>query len=187
MQFLENLAMWTTSAILLGQLADSTPVFDRNDSHLEGHPEVRSLLPEIFARLSLTDFQEEMFVGVIDLGREVGLSHCVPVNPDEPVLYAWRKGRRGCSRFTKDHAPRSCTSVKIVLWQDSSRVVLVTAFVGGDVAPEPWASGAASSNAAHAASVDFWTSHALVWDPDLVDLNLKARTEAPDFWQQAVL
>jgi hypothetical protein len=176
--------MWSSSSDLLGRLADGTPVFDRTDSHLEGHPEVQPLIPEIFARLSLTDFQEDMLVTVIDMGREVGLSHCVQVPPEDPVLYGWRKGRRGCSRFTRNHAPRPCGSVKIVLWRqhDPSVVVLVTAFVGGDVAPEPWASGAAVSETAHAAAVEFWKGHALIWDPELVEPSREVRTEAPDFW-----
>ncbi len=175
-------AKWTAGDYL-GALKDGTPVFDRADSHLAGHPDVRPLLPEVLARIALCDFESDMLVRVLDMGRPVGMSHCVLVSAEETVLYAWRHGRHGCSRFVKDRSPQPCSSVKVVLWKDLAGVVLVTAFIGTDVAPEPWSSGAATESA-RAAAVEFWKRHALIWDPALVDESKGLREQAPDFWRQ---
>lgn len=166
----------------LGALPDGRPVFDRVDSHLDGHPEVRGYLEEAFARIGSPT---RLWAGVVDLGRQLGTSSCVEVAPDEPVLYAWRHGRRGCSRFVRGREPVACTTVKLVLYPEAERAVLVTAFIGGDVAPEPWSSGAASSDAEHLAAVRFWECHALIWDETLVDQSRGVLPEAAEFWERA--
>lgn len=159
------------------------PVFDRVDSHLKGHPEVEPLLPEVFRLVE--PHGQDPWAGIVNLGRVVGTSSCLPVEPGESVLYAWRHGRRGCSRFVKHRKPIPCSTVKLVLSRSDSHAILVTAFIGGDVAPEPWSSGAASSEESYLASVEFWRRHALLWDPSLVDESRGVRCEAADYWTRS--
>ncbi len=168
----------------LGTLADGTPVVDRPDSHLEGHPEARALLPEAFARLSRTDFREGWWSGLLDLGRVLGLSRCVPVAPREPVFYARRPGRAGWTRFVLGPTGWPCTTLKVVLRECPEGAELRTAFVGGDTPPEPWSPGAGRTEETHARSVRFWQRHALVWDESVPG---PTRRRAPrGYWTRAL-
>jgi len=172
---------------LLGTLADGTPVFDRPDSHLTGHPEARDLLPEAFARIRQADFQDGEWSGLVDLGRVVGTSSCVRVDAGEPVFYARRAGRAGWTRFVRGRGGSPCTTLKVVLRECPGGVELRTAFVGGDTPPEPWSPGAGGSAARHARSVRFWKRHALLFDESLLEPGTPTSPRAPrGYWSRCV-
>lgn len=173
---------------MLGRLADGTPVYDREDSHLLAHEEARPWLEQALARLSVAEFTDGTWAGVCDLGQVIGVTTCVAVGPADDVLYARRHGRQGWSRFVRGRTGEPCSTLKMVLrWHpEQKRAILRTAFVGQDSPPEPWSSGAQVSPEAYLRSRHFWSEHALLWDDTTVDPAHPVHPMAPpDYWGQA--
>lgn len=170
----------------LGKLADGTSVFDKKfgtPSHLRDHPEVKAFLGEAFAKVSLSDFQGVDFAGVIDLGRIIGMCDCVRTTEADQIVFAQRPNRDGPSRFVKNREPEPCSSVKLVLWHNKAEgiVVVSTAFIGNDSAPDPWSTGAGKSKEAHAKACEFWKNHALVAGADFD--KCAPVTNEEEFWK----
>ncbi len=143
------------------RLLSGEVVVDRFRSHL--HPGVASLLPEALARV---DSQGRQFlVEEVDFGRLIGETVCISTGSGDEIVFAQRPRRSGLTRFVKNRAPESCSSVVVILKCDDAdkRVyVLITAFIGQRPEPEPWDRNAMEK------SVAFWNSHALIWGSEPV-------------------
>ena len=58
----------------LGDLSDGTPVFTKKGpNHLDNHPEVAALVPEVLGNAAMADFDGQNLSKVVDLGRVVGI------------------------------------------------------------------------------------------------------------------
>ena len=138
----------------LGNLASGEPVYDRHNSHL--HREVQELLPEIVAGVSGA---ERFMVHEHDFGRVVGYCNCVATSGSDKVVYAQRPKRAGLTRFVKNRQAEPATKAVVILKRDDYEpyYVLITAFVGGLAAKEPWDPRATDEDR------EFWETHALVW------------------------
>jgi hypothetical protein len=129
---------------------------------------ITETLPDIESR------DEAYIVYSKDFGRPIGESKCVETGVDEvePITYAKRKGRNGYTRFVRNRAPEPVNHCTVILKKDesSNAYILITAYFGLLASPEPWDPNA------DATARDFWNTHALVWDPDTVELRSVTNT-----------
>jgi hypothetical protein len=135
------------------RLKSGEPVVDRFNSHV--HPNVAEILPDALARIESGGRQ--FFVEEVDFGRPIGETICVPTGHGDQIVYAQRPKRWGLSRFVRSREPEQCSSVVVILKAGDDGYVLITAFVGHPAPPEPWDRNAVVK------SVEFWSTHALVW------------------------
>ena len=144
----------------LGNLASGEPVYDRRSSHL--HHEVQELLPEVFA--GLVSEKGRFIVREHDFGRIVGESSCVATSGSDVVCFAQRPKRAGLTRFVKNRQAEPSDKAVVILKRDDYEpyYILITAFVGGMAAKEPWDSRATDEDR------EFWENHALIWGSEEV-------------------
>jgi hypothetical protein len=137
----------------LGRLRSGEVVHDAEPSHLLDHPDVADVLAEA---LGLVDADGADFVATVDLGRTVGLSHCVETCSDDLVVWAFRGDRDWPTRFAPGRMPAETGLVTVVLvLREDAAYTLLTAFCGPAAPPEPGDPRATSE------SKDFWGRHAL--------------------------
>lgn len=176
------------SGPVLGALASCEIVIDRQDSHnhLEeslGRDAARRVLEEALCQI---DAKGEDHIITETPCDEPGLRTPLLVTAgDDEIVYAYRKGREGQSRFVLEREPEPSSRITTILTRDRYRegvMILISALSGPKAEPEPWDPGL-SSREAHVASRAFWATHALVWDPITVDLNRPfGRTPAAPLW-----
>ena len=144
---------------LLGNLASGEPVYDRHSSHL--HRKVQELLPEIFAGLSGVG---RFIIHEHDFGRFVGESSCVATSESDVVCFAQRPKRAGLTRFVKNRQVEPSDKAVVILKRDDYEpyYILITAFVGGMAAKEPWDPRATDEDR------KFWETHALIWGSEKI-------------------
>lgn len=147
------------------RLKSGEVVVDRFNSHLK-----ESVLPHLPAALAqISSGGRGFFVEEVDFGRPIGETVCVATTDADEIFWAKRPRRFGHTRFVKNRAPESCSSVVVILKTadgEANTYVMVTAFVGHRPEPEPWDrnfSQQADPQEAERLSRDFWSSHALVW------------------------
>lgn len=137
------------------------------EDHLVAHPEVRDLLPKAIGRMTLP--RDGTFLSTeVEMGRIVGRSGCVqtpPVTLTDRALFAQRVGRDKPSRVIVGEGEQT-TKVVVLAFpsrEEARTYVLVTSWVGGLAAKEPWDQNIRSQRE-HQDCLQFWCSHALVWD-----------------------
>lgn len=142
----------------VGVTQDGLWVFDRTDSHL--HLDAEAYVADALALVILGD--REFAVECVDFQRQIGWSTCVRTGFDDQIVYAVRKGRAGHTRFVLGRQPEPCRLLTVILRRGSESApgtaTLVSAFVGGKTAREPFDPRATEDDRA------FWATHALVWD-----------------------
>ena len=135
-------------------------------SHLDAHPDVRSLIAEAWSLADPPDAHVALPLQ-IDLGRIVGLSGAVAtplITVDTPALFALRTGRRRPSRVVSDDiedAQRATSLVSLIVRPLAGGYSLISAWIGGLAPREPWDARSAEERAE---SLAWWCSHALVHD-----------------------
>jgi hypothetical protein len=126
-------------------------VVDRHNSHL--HKSVSDLLPEVFSHIQ---GGEAFVVKEVDLGRVVGVTHCVEVGPNDEIYFEMRPGRKGPSKFVLNREPEPSSWVTVILKGTDTGYVLISAWIGRKSEPEVWDQFATPQ------SRKFWTEHALI-------------------------
>lgn len=135
--------------------------------YFAAHPEVVGLLDETIGRVRLPAKRAGLNA-LVDLGRPLGRHGCVEVTDiglDGIGMFAQRPGRPGLSRVVQidPNAVEMASTVVVVgtPMDHRSEYWLVTAYVGTEAPPEPWAT---TDPERRAISLAFWRSHALVWN-----------------------
>lgn len=137
------------------------------EDHLRAHPEVEGLLPEAVVKVRLP--RNGAFLSAeVEMERIVGRSGCVKtplIAVSDRVLFAQRIGRDKPSRVIVGEGEET---TKVVVLAFSSReeagtYVLVTSWVGSLARKEPWDPNICSQEE-YQDCLQFWCSHALVWD-----------------------
>lgn len=150
------------------------------EDHLRAHPEVAGLLPEAAALVRLP--RDGSFLSTkVEMGRIVGRSGCVstpPIDPSHRSLFAQRIGRDRPSRIIIGEGEET-TKVVVLAFPargETRTYVLVTSWVGGLAAKEPWDPMIKSQTECEE-SLDFWCSHALVYDSSVMDESFESTWE----------
>jgi hypothetical protein len=140
--------------------------------HLEAHPGILDLIPEIASRVILPTDGSRL-ARQVSLGRVVGQTSLIntkKIGLSETAWFAVRKNRMKASRVVPDASPVDTDLVSIVanpVEKDSYE--LITAWYGGMAPKEPWDPDHADDPTAYEESINFWCSHALVHDPEVMD------------------
>lgn len=163
----------------IGKSANGKNIFNRLNSHI--HQNVtKELLREAIGHLSLTqDFHNE----VIDLERIIGKCACVPITEKDEVVYVIRKGRKGPTPMVKNRESIDCSHLTLLFKKvENECYILISTFIGSESAPEPWDSRFYDhitwkkreniDKSAYQKSLDFWSTHALIYDEDDICLFL---------------
>jgi hypothetical protein len=142
---------------LVGSTSDGTPVHNRPNSHLHL---TTNLLQEALSHVTPNGapFHRQL----VDLGRIIGSTECVPTTDSDKIIFASRPGRSGLTRFVLNRDPLPCSSVVVVLKKREdgfNGYIVVTAFIGKLPEPEPW------DRFATPAARQFWLTHALIYNP----------------------
>lgn len=119
----------------------------------------------------------------VEFTHVIGLSRCVETGPEDQIIYAKREGRERYDRFVKGREPVESAKLSlIVLVQNNGICRLISAHAGGEVPPNPQDYKALQGKPRLLQkSLKFWSNHALVYDPDEIDLRTET-TENP--WKE---
>lgn len=138
------------------ELKSGEAVVDRQDSHLH-----ESVLPHLSTALTqIEGLGRKFLIEEVDFGRQIGETICVATGLGDEIVFAQRPKRFGLTRFVKNRKSETCSSVVVILkaGEQTGVYVLITAYIGRKAEPEPWDRNATAS------ALEFWNSHALVWD-----------------------
>ncbi len=164
----------------IGNTADGILVKDRNFSHF--HRE-NGITPEtIKAAIQTIDTKNRAFIEeCIEFDHPIGFTHCVEVKPDDTVISVYRKGRSKPIPMVLGRDPEPCNKLCVVLLRTKigkgpkghggeTIYQLVTAFAGNQLATTP-DDPHIKTEEERKRCLDFWSKHALVFDPGAVDWN----------------
>jgi len=137
--------------------------------HLEAHPEILDLIPEIVSKVNIpTDGCR--LASQISLGRVVGKSSLIntkKIGLSDKTWFAMRKNRMKASRVIPGETPLDTDIVTIVANPVAeNRYELVTAWFGVFAPKEPWDPYLADDLPAYEESIHFWCSHGLVYSSE---------------------
>jgi len=140
--------------------------------HLEAHPGILDLIPEIASKIALpTDGCR--LVSQISLGRVVGQSSLIntkKIGLFETAWFAVRKNRMKASRVVPDAGPADTDLASFIANPvEKNSYELVTAWFGEFAPKEPWDPDLTDDPSAYEESINFWCSHALVHDPAVMN------------------
>jgi len=148
--------------------------------HLSAHPDVLEFLEEAISKVVIpegaTNFEE-----AINLGRIVGESKLIEtekISPDQKTTFALRLERKYPSRVAVGEKGIPCDSVTIEIKFDETKkeYYLSTAYIGYPCPYEPaYIEDKTSEDFKKA--LDFWSSHALVFDPKIMGPTFEASWE----------
>ncbi len=103
--------------------------------------------------------------------RVIGHTQCVSVTAADRVVFKRRKGRMGTTPFVLEREAEPSKEVTLILKKDMSGAyyVLITGFIGSPAEPEPWDQNLVPGSEAHKRAVEFWQTHALIYDSEVID------------------
>ncbi|HEY8998702.1 MAG TPA: hypothetical protein VIM53_00070 [Candidatus Saccharimonadales bacterium] len=134
--------------------------FDAEGSHAATHfrdaPQLLNLVQEILAR---TVFEDDVVEFDTDMGRIVGTSDLVTVEPNDELVFAKRLNRDVFTSFNKSKKPQPSSTVSVAFEkQHNGSYVLHSAWIG------PISSPAFPGDPNETPeSKPYWLSHALAW------------------------
>ena len=142
------------------------------EEHLRAHPEVREILAEAIGKVSLPS-SGEFLATEVNMGRVVGLYGCVEaprIKVDDRAYFAQRIGRDKPTRVIPGARGVETTKVVVLAFPargETGKYVLVSSWVGSLGHKEPWDANIQSQEE-YQKSLDFWCSHALVHDSEVM-------------------
>ena len=170
--------------LFFGRTKDGAEVYDRPDSHFHSEG---GLTPELLGEaLATIEANGRPFIKeLVRFDRIIGGKTCVEVGPEDEIIMAYRKGRSGPTPLVKNREASPCDSVTIVLRKDRSirdRDVYetLTSYVGEGSPREPWDPNLTSEEDRKECE-DFWKTHALIYDDELIDWE---KTKAYEFMSE---
>ena len=159
------------SSRYFGDTRNGFPVFDRWDSHF--HPEGGLTLETLKEGLRKIDFPENKSFHPFEVSfdHNIGYSNAVEVTENDDVIMLYRKNRNGKTPIVMNRKPEPSNALTIILKKDtkSGALILVTAFIGAGSTPEPWDKKVINDPVKHKAAVEYWSTHALVYTPEIID------------------
>ena len=154
----------------LGTTRDGYNVYDRVDSHLHFEGGITKQL--VRRALGFIYANGVVFKKKVVYFREIiGYNNCIAINENDEVVKVYRKGRSGKTPMVKNRKPEACKSMVVIIRKDRERencYTLITCFVGEESVREPW-DITLRTDEEKAASEHYWATHALVYNPELID------------------
>ena len=144
---------------------------NKTEKHLLAHPEVQKILAEAIGKISLPN--GAFLATEVEMGRVVGLSGCVKVpwiELSDKAFFAQRIEREKPTRVLPGAEGKETTKVVILAFpdrRDKRTYVLITSWIGTLAPKEPWDANIRSKEELQE-SLDFWSSHALVYDHEVM-------------------
>ena len=165
------------STLFKTKCGGSIHLTDSVKEHLEAHPGILGLIPVIASRVILP-IDGGRLTCQISLERVVGQSSLIEtqkIGLSETAWFAIRKNRMKASRIVPDVASVDTEIVSIVANPvEKNSYELVTAWFGAMAPKEPWDPDLTDDPSAYEESINFWCSHALVHDPELMEQHFKS-------------
>ena len=165
----------TKDLLYIGNLSDGIPVYDRKDSHWQtAHKTVtKELLEEALEKFDTKSAEEEgnILKQAVDMGRVVGKTFCVPITELDQTFMVRRIGRLGETRTILNRPPVDCQKITVILSKKDGYYELATTYIGEMAPREPWDQTlleAGKENELNEA-IQFWNTHALVYDSSVTD------------------
>ena len=158
------------NGVYLGKTRDGYPVYDREHTHIHYECGINKKLLNValsYMYANGAKFKKKE----IHFRDEIGYNNCIPVTSSDEVVYVYRKGRMGTTPMVKGRLPEACKSMVVIIRKDKDYpncYRLVTSFVGVDSVKEPW-DVTIRTEEERRVSEQFWSTHALVYNPDLID------------------
>lgn len=154
-------------------------IYSRNGVRVINRPrthiplDLEKIVVEILKEVVI-DISKPYIEVTVDCKRPVGYVKVVKINSNDETFYAIRNGRSGYSKFVENREPVKSNLVTLVLKksaEDRNKYLLITAYIGERVGPEPYDR--------HCKEVDrlFWSEHAFIseitdYDVSTVTVNL---------------
>lgn len=152
----------------LGITKDGREVFDRSNSHVHYEDGLtEELLSEGISMIDSTKLRAKDGCFVIDMGREIGYSSCVPITDKDQVVTVYRKNREGWTKMVKNRTGIPTSNLTIVLKEHDGYLRCLTAYVGLGAPKEPW-DRSLKTNKERVESIKFWSTHALLYNEKLL-------------------
>lgn len=169
--------------VFLGTTKDGAKVYREPGSHF--HPEGGLTFDILRSALGVIDTEERSFVREqVRFNQPIGKKTCVEIGPEDDIVMIYRKGRSGQTPMVKNREAEPCDLLTVIIGKDGSgdndSYKLVTSFIGGGSEREPWDPNIESDEEKQKCK-DFWDSHALVYDDNLIDWE---RTKAFEFMSE---
>lgn len=133
--------------------------FDSQKSHLATHlREDPALLQLAKEAIQMIAPEAEEYATAVDLGRPIGKTDLVTVEPNDEVVYAKRPNRQTYSKFVKGRKPRTVNTVVLILHTlGPESYQLWSAWIGELTPSFP------GDERETTESRPFWAGHALVY------------------------
>lgn len=153
----------------------------KTKEHLRAHPEVQEILAEAIGKVSLPQ-NGEFLATEVEMGRVVGLSGCVEtprIRTGDQAFFAQRIGRDKPSRVVVGEGEETTKVVLLafVAQEEQGKYILVSSWLGSLAPKEPWDPNITSQKEFQK-SLDFWSSHALVYDSEVMGEVFESTWEA---------
>lgn len=164
----------------LGVTKNGRTVYDRKKSHF--HPEgglTYEVLEKAIEQVEIKGacYGRNSKKAFIRFDHPIGKSTCVKVYPGDEVVMCKRKGRDGLTPMVKNREGNECNGLCMVFNQidGTDDLRLITAYIGDGQAPrEPWDTSI-KGNKERMEAIKFWWTHALLFDPELIDYEADRR------------
>lgn len=132
------------------------------------HTDVVDLLEEAIGLVQLPEYPIHRLKITVDIGRIVGRDGCVNttlISPETETLFAWRQHRPGPSRVIQTVGNETTKiTIKAAGTENPHVYRLLSAYIGEPAIEEPWHTKIQPGSTEERQSLNFWCSHALVWD-----------------------
>ncbi len=159
--------------------ANGKSIFNRFNSHIHKNVNEETLVKALSSLNLCKGFHKD----VVDMKCVIGKCNCVPITKSDEVVYVIRKGRKGPTPMVKKRKPIDSSCITLVLKKvEDDNYILLSSYIGGDSAPEPWDSNFYDQftwkkkpnidKLAYKKSIEFWNTHALIYDKDKISLLL---------------
>lgn len=136
------------------------PISSSAGKYLSRRPQVFALIKEVAATCKL---QGSRVVIEKDMGRDIGTTDVISTNDKDVIYYAKPSKSEVYSRFAKNRFPQTCSMLTVVFERDSDGNYEVSdTWIGQNHPPFP------GDESESATSKDFWESHALVQDAQII-------------------
>lgn len=156
--------------ILLAVSKNGVNVYEEAvNAHMAAHTSVKK--EHIVEAISSIDIEGTFVFKAVDLGRNIGKNNCVTVKTDDMVKKMIRKNRSASTPIVFGKKAEDTSYIVIGICcnaETDNEYVLFTAFYGIVVPREPW-DKYISSKEELAESKEFWATHALVYEPGMVE------------------